>query len=571
MSRESTRESRRTESADNLYSLNGDSRQQRKSAERETTPERRAGHESERATDKMRAEARGEWFKQHEVARKQPLKLDHDGSYVVQHGDCLSTIAQRRLHKDGERVNHKSIEAEVKRIRDLNSGEHKSLDSSDVRKRDVIRDGWHLKIYENPNDPRAHRSAPESTSKATGRTAPDKAEPPQTRHNERRQADAAPRQAVPPYDGTLPPPRPRREETGAPRHAEATVPRHQAGTAGGADAPPRRVEASPRAPEPMQRYPESPRRAAEPIERSGEPMRRPAEPLQRPSERERYVQPPYDGSLPPQRPRHGDIYDPTRPGEAYRRADGVPQYYPRDGQGYPPPQGYGPRDGAPPIVRDILSIPGRIVDGISSLFNRDVRDRRNFYRSQGDFGGAACSGLAMAMANADWNTGRPPSDYEARHWMDVAGITRNTGYRKTLQGFAADLQRGSADERGHSLQTRVHQYRMGEAGEHAIQDLKRELQQGHTAVVKVINPATGNPHYMYVAGYQPGRGGNDGTFIMGDPGRTARSTAAESHLKEWMRPRDGFVAVWKDSPAPATRVSGSASHRYHERRSGAAG
>ncbi len=47
-----------------------------------------------------------------------------------------------------------------------------------------------------------------------------------------------------------------------------------------------------------------------------------------------------------------------------------------------------------------------------------------------------------------------------------------------------------------------------------MQDLNKELDQGHTAVAKVQNAHTYNNHYVYIAGRD-----REGNYIMGDPDR----------------------------------------------------
>lgn len=134
---------------------------------------------------------------------------------------------------------------------------------------------------------------------------------------------------------------------------------------------------------------------------------------------------------------------------------------------------------------------------------RDANDRRNFYAHQND--AYSCSAFSMAMMASDWNTGRPPSNAESSQWKRIAG-TLGQGYRGSLNQVASNLREGIPD-----LQTKVYNYGMGRVGAQAMQDLNRELAQGHTAVAKVINPHTGNPHYIYIAGRT-----SDGRYILGD-------------------------------------------------------
>ncbi len=182
---------------------------------------------------------------------------------------------------------------------------------------------------------------------------------------------------------------------------------------------------------------------------------------------------------------------------------------------------------------------------------RDASDRRNFYAHQND--GYSCSAFSMAMMASDWNTGRPPSNAESTQWKRIAG-TLGQGYRGSLNQVASNLREGIPD-----LQTKVYNYGMGKVGTQAMQDLNRELAQGHTAVAKVINPHTGNAHYIYIAGRT-----NDGQYILGDPDRKNphQDPISGDRLMRMMSRRDGFVAGWKDSQSMATRSQGSAANRY---------
>jgi len=159
----------------------------------------------------------------------------------------------------------------------------------------------------------------------------------------------------------------------------------------------------------------------------------------------------------------------------------------------------------------------------------------------------------MAMMASDWNTGRPPSNSESSHWKQIAG-TIGQGYRGSLNQVASNLRQGIPD-----LHTKVYNYGMGKVGNQAMEDLNRELAQGHTAVAKVINPHTGNAHYIYIAGRS-----SDGGYVLGDPDRKNphQQPISGDRLKHMMSRRDGFVAGWKDTPSMATRSQGSAANRY---------
>ena len=67
------------------------------------------GDHSKGADHKLHSEAAKEWFRQAKEARKAPLQVDKDAKYTVQHGDCLTDIAARRLRTDNEKVDKNSI------------------------------------------------------------------------------------------------------------------------------------------------------------------------------------------------------------------------------------------------------------------------------------------------------------------------------------------------------------------------------------------------------------------------------------------------------------------------------
>ena len=112
------------------------------------------------------------------------------------------------------------------------------------------------------------------------------------------------------------------------------------------------------------------------------------------------------------------------------------------------------------------------------------------------------------------------------------------------------------------LEAKAYDYGMGHVGEQTIKDLNKELDLGHSAVAKVINPHTGHPHYIYVAGRD-----KDGKYIIGDQDRKNAKhfkPVAENHLLQMMKGRDGFVAGWSHSPTAAARREGSAAYRFAE-------
>jgi hypothetical protein len=170
-------------------------------------------------------------------------------------------------------------------------------------------------------------------------------------------------------------------------------------------------------------------------------------------------------------------------------------------------------------------------DAVIPASVRTLADREKFYRHQND--GVSCSAFSMAMMYSDHKLGRPVTDEEVDKFKVIAGLTPTTGYRGTLDDMAHRIE-------SVGLHAKVYQYKTFD--ETAMSDLNRELALGHSAVGRVINPHTGNPHYIYIAGRDAG-----GMYIIGDPDRKnlahSEPVAAEQLFK-MMSGRDGFVAGW---------------------------
>ena len=179
---------------------------------------------------------------------------------------------------------------------------------------------------------------------------------------------------------------------------------------------------------------------------------------------------------------------------------------------------------------------------------RDASDRARFYAHQDD--GHSCSAFSMAMMASDQLKGRPPQyGHETRAFKALAG-TLNHGYRGSLETMAGQLRQVG-------LEAKAYQY--GRFGPQGLQDLNAELDQGHSAVARVINPRTGNRHYIYVAGRNA-----EGNYILGDPDRGNQANAqpvSPERLLKMMSGRDGFVAGWSASDSPAIDVPGTATFR----------
>ncbi len=160
----------------------------------------------------------------------------------------------------------------------------------------------------------------------------------------------------------------------------------------------------------------------------------------------------------------------------------------------------------------------------------EASDIKSFYSRQKD--AFSCAGIAAGMMYAKERQGRPLTDSENHRFKQLTGTTSH-GYRGTLQNMADQIA-------STGLTTKAYDYGMGNVGAKAMQDLNRELDQGHSAVAKVINPHTGNPHYVFIAGRN-----SEGKYIIGDPDRKNTQhfrPVSQEYLQSIMRRRDGFVA-----------------------------
>jgi hypothetical protein len=163
----------------------------------------------------------------------------------------------------------------------------------------------------------------------------------------------------------------------------------------------------------------------------------------------------------------------------------------------------------------------------------DKLDRTRFYAHQTN--GWSCSATALAMMHSNEESGHPPTPGDLEHFERVTGTTQQ-GYRGSLADMANQA-------RSQGMEAKPYQY--GRFGEQGMNDLDRELSMGHSAVARIINPHTGNPHYIYVAGRD-----SNGNYIIGDPDRKNNPNfghdkpISRAHLFHMMSGRDGFVAGW---------------------------
>lgn len=164
---------------------------------------------------------------------------------------------------------------------------------------------------------------------------------------------------------------------------------------------------------------------------------------------------------------------------------------------------------------------------------RSISELSKFYTRQDD--AYSCSAFAVGMAKADHRLGRPIVHGRESQALKDLTHTNGIGYRGTLETLAGQMRQTG-------LEAKPYSYGMGNVGDQAMRDLNRELDKGHSAVAKVINPHTGNPHYIYIAGRDA-----NGKYILGDPDRKNTQhfkPVSQQYLQRMMQPRDGFVATW---------------------------
>lgn len=100
----------------------------------------------------LSTESARKWQQQSEKNRVQPFKENQDGTYTVEYGDSLWTVAERTLKAQGDgKPTTKEIKDEIQAYVDLNDDVYKSLACNP----DYIRTGWKLKV------PGAHQPPPE--------------------------------------------------------------------------------------------------------------------------------------------------------------------------------------------------------------------------------------------------------------------------------------------------------------------------------------------------------------------------------------------------------------------------
>lgn len=178
----------------------------------------------------------------------------------------------------------------------------------------------------------------------------------------------------------------------------------------------------------------------------------------------------------------------------------------------------------------------------SGVHVTSLAERNSFYKHQTT--PVDCSAVSMGEALSHHRLGRPLTDSETVQMRRLAGVTEH-GYRGSLDTMAHQMERTGLNAKAYEYSSNF--------SEKGMADLNRELAAGHSAVARVINTHTGNPHYIYIAG----RDGN-GNYIVGDPDRknngqyVPRAGRVVNHdkpmsaqeLYTMMRGRNGFVAAW---------------------------
>jgi hypothetical protein len=172
-----------------------------------------------------------------------------------------------------------------------------------------------------------------------------------------------------------------------------------------------------------------------------------------------------------------------------------------------------------------LDNPDREADATHHPVSGNSRD--TLYTRQ--FSATTCMPTALAMAEAQFKTGTRPSPQHVGQLAEMTG-TVNQGYRRGLDGVKHDSERLGMHAEVHS---------------HSMDELDGQLNQGRGAIIRVRNPHTGNPHYVYCFGKD-----GSGNYIIGDPDRHNNEDRGHDHpisrqkLWDMMQHRDGFVSVW---------------------------
>jgi hypothetical protein len=165
-----------------------------------------------------------------------------------------------------------------------------------------------------------------------------------------------------------------------------------------------------------------------------------------------------------------------------------------------------------------------------------------------------CAAFSLEMGLADWQ-GRTPKEGARRlENTPVGGTTIANAGR--FPGGLPDMADLSSRQ---GLNAKVYSYDRG-VSPNTLKALNHEPDQGYTALVRVINPTTGNNHWVYAIG----RTEDGGRCIIADPSRRNNQVGGTHHnpltptqlLRAMNRGGAGFVAVWGSEQAVALRRQG---------------
>ncbi len=214
-----------------------------------------------------------------------------------------------------------------------------------------------------------------------------------------------------------------------------------------------------------------------------------------------------------------------------------------------PPERTGEETLTPPIVAKPTS---------DKPVTRTMADQKQLYLAQTD--GFGCSAFSLEMALADWGSRKPTIEGARRLERTPLTVHPDSGkpYTATVAGSGRfpgnklEDMAGFAESQGLNAKP----YNYNKVGPQTLKDLNAELDQGHTALARILNPSTGNGHWIYIAGRN-----EEGKYIIADPARRnneaggahSKPVSGEQLLREMNRGGAGFAAVWGTPESVATR------------------
>lgn len=189
---------------------------------------------------------------------------------------------------------------------------------------------------------------------------------------------------------------------------------------------------------------------------------------------------------------------------------------------------------------------------------RTMEDQKKLYLAQTD--GFGCSAFSLEMAVADWGSRKPTVEEAKRLERTPLTVHPDSGkpYTATVAGSGRfpgnklEDMAGFAESQGLNAKP----YNYNKVGPQTLKDLNAELDQGHTALARIVNPTSGNGHWIYIAGRS-----EDGKYIIADPSRRnnqpggahSKPVSGEQLLREMDRGGAGFAAVWGSPEQVAAR------------------